>query len=922
MALKEYKLPNGILYVNTGDIIEHIIDGGNPIKIMPKKAYMSGNLRGVPIEEYFACPEIWDAKWEIHQAVEKKGKTVVAIDARKVTKFGDQIMLTILPKAYKEDLADKATIDIMVPKGYEGIWKNNPHVRHVTSEKVEDEEYDRIMDVTTLGLKFRRREEDNCTDAIINGLGLILINKTPIYNITKEEKEWARKELEKDKKKGLSIGKRLIGVSLYSAVKSRTYPAMIEVASKLGDKGYGLVMLDCQDEEGNYRWTFRQMASLMDLCDLVVTTDSALLHLAGALKKRIVGLFGYTEGYVFTECYEKASYIQASCPYGEKPCWWDIKCIPGPKSHLARTDKDYSHCLKQLDPKEVVEKVVEQFTEPKNLLLVMLTYNALDMTKRSIESIRSYHNYDLFVVDNDSTDGTKEWLKEQDIEFVSKKTSVAGAQNIGIKKFKEGNYNYIVFLNNDIVLRYDMLNELVSCAERSGAYGVMGNQVAISWRVDAIKPKDDGWDEIVDIPAGSYSATLFTKECFDKVGLFNERYEPRYIEDNDFTIRIRANRGKFVKSHSAIFWHYLGAVVKTVEAGRSEEHAKIWDNNIGIFTEMYGIHPHEAQDLRKLGLEWHRGDWFGNIFHLLENQGFVNIRVERRMGGYGDILFTTVVAKALKALFLKDKLEINYFVPKQFIPLLENNPNINGAYDYSNTWRANFLIDLTDLEFRVELQEMQKYGHIKSARTEIYLSVLGLDKHLPKDNGWLKPDYFVTEAEKRWAEGWWNEFLLKEKRKKRIVFVHRGSNKLKHWIYAKDLFNRLVKDGYGVFPLDDESGSFKYDFRKASAMVATSDLVVSPDSGISNLAGALDIPVLTIFSNRNGENFVKMFSSMRAVQGHCSHREEDFCDFFCPCLGGGAHRSKENRTVPDCLKNLKEKKIYSIIKDMLNGHDI
>ena len=906
MALKSYSLPNGTFYINSSDCVtEYIFDNGQPVEIKPMGHYLSGDMRGLPIREYFISPELWDAKWEVWQAVEKKGKVVVVLDASTVKKWGDQIMLTIIAKAYRETWGDKATVDVVVPEGYEKVWENNPHVRNVANAFDKTVEYDKIVNVNSLGLKFRRPEKSNCSDAIINGLGLTLINKTPVYIVSEEETKWA-----KDKIKNLK--RSLIGISLYSAVKSRTYPHMREVARLLEKLGYGIIILDEKIDEKSV-FSFREAAAIVNECDLVLTADSAFLHVAGALKKRVVGLFGYTEGQVFTENYEKSDFIQAPCPYGKLPCWWEIKCIPG-NSYQEKADRECAHCLTELTPQEVVNKAEEQFTKPKRVLLVMLTYGALEMTKRAVESIRSYQNYDFFVVDNKSTDGTQKWLEDNKIEFVSKKTSVAGAQNIGIEKFLEDEYDHLIFLNNDIVLKFNMLDKLVECAEKSGAFGVMGTQIPNFQSVDSTAVKDEEWTEIADIPAGSYSATLFTRECVEKIGNFNERYTPRYIEDNDYTLRIRGNGGKFVKSHAALFWHFLGAVVKTVEKGHDLSKAKYWIDNIGIFHEMYGFHPHEPQHLGKLGLEWHREDWAVKIEDFLKTHSKVIVRVIRKMGGYGDILFTTVVAKALKYLFGK-RIEIDYYVPDEFLSLLKHNSDINGVYDWHKTVKGDFTIDLTDLEFRVELQEMQEYGCIKSARTEIYLDVLGLREHLPKGSTWLKPDYIVTKDEKEVADKVWKD-IEKAGKNGRIACIVEGSNKLKQWPLAQELYSGLSERGCGVLILD-HAGKVKRSFREAAALVATADLVISPDSGISNLAGALDVPVVTIFSNRNGDNFSKMFKTMFPIQGDCPHKEENYCDFFCPCLGNGPHRQKENIKVPDCLKQLTIKTVLKEVGDLL-----
>ena len=49
--------------------------------------------------------------------------------------------------------------------------------------------------------------------------------------------------------------------------------------------------------------------------------------------------------------------------------------------------------------------------------IIILTFNKLEYTQKCIESIRKYTSkgsYEIIVVDNDSTDVTKEWLNEQE----------------------------------------------------------------------------------------------------------------------------------------------------------------------------------------------------------------------------------------------------------------------------------------------------------------------------------------------------------------------------------------------------------------------------------------------------------------------------------------------------------------------------
>jgi len=130
----------------------------------------------------------------------------------------------------------------------------------------------------------------------------------------------------------------------------------------------------------------------------------------------------------------------------------------------------------------------------------------------------------------------------------------------------------------------------------------------------------------------------------------------------------------------------------------------------------------------------------------------------------------------------------------------------------------------------------------------------------------------------------------------------------------------LTNQGYCVIQLDGKMGDrYKYNFRQMGALIAKADLVISPDTGASNLAGALEIPVITIFSHRNGENFAKMFKSMVVVQGECPYLKENYCDYKVPCISGTLqeYRKKENVKVLDCFQNLKVEKVLEEVKRIL-----
>jgi glycosyltransferase involved in cell wall biosynthesis len=91
----------------------------------------------------------------------------------------------------------------------------------------------------------------------------------------------------------------------------------------------------------------------------------------------------------------------------------------------------------------------------KNFLITVIipTYNRDDTIKRAIDSVlnQTYKNLELIIVDDGSTDNTKDvikkYLKDKRIRYFYKQNKgVSSARNLGIKK---ANGEYIAFLDSD-----------------------------------------------------------------------------------------------------------------------------------------------------------------------------------------------------------------------------------------------------------------------------------------------------------------------------------------------------------------------------------------------------------------------------------------------------------------------------------------
>lgn len=100
--------------------------------------------------------------------------------------------------------------------------------------------------------------------------------------------------------------------------------------------------------------------------------------------------------------------------------------------------------------------------------VVIPNYNGLKFMDPCFKALdlQLCRDFDILVVDNGSTDGSVEWLKEHEIPsiFLEKNTGFSGAVNVGIKASKTP---YVILLNNDTEPDCHYIGEMIKAIERS-----------------------------------------------------------------------------------------------------------------------------------------------------------------------------------------------------------------------------------------------------------------------------------------------------------------------------------------------------------------------------------------------------------------------------------------------------------------------
>jgi GT2 family glycosyltransferase len=197
-------------------------------------------------------------------------------------------------------------------------------------------------------------------------------------------------------------------------------------------------------------------------------------------------------------------------------------------------------------------------------------------TKPCLDTIKTKHEYRILLIDNNSTDETKEEASKLVTDnFIYHRNdeswSCAKSWNFGIKDGFESGCDYIVVLNNDVLLHPEAIDKLVEKFEQGWLYNLkdsieeknIGNIAMLTCfdvRGECKEPKDlftiESHENTPESEHPNFSAFMINKECWDKIGEFDEKFMPCYFEDNDYHHRIQLAEMKAICVPTAMFYHF------------------------------------------------------------------------------------------------------------------------------------------------------------------------------------------------------------------------------------------------------------------------------------------------------------------------------------------------------------------------------
>lgn len=224
-------------------------------------------------------------------------------------------------------------------------------------------------------------------------------------------------------------------------------------------------------------------------------------------------------------------------------------------------------------------KIALPYTATPKISIIIPIYNQIEHTYYCIRSIlerNQYHDYEVIVADDKSPQSTDFLFTHiQNLIIIRNETNLGFLRNCNNAASKARG-QYVLFLNNDTLVKRDWLYELLYVFENFKDVGLVGSKLiyangvlqeagGIIWRDGGAwnfgntgNPADAEYNYIKEADYISGASMMIKKSLWDEIGGFDERYVPAYNEDSDLCFEVRKRGYKVYYQPFSAVVHYEG----------------------------------------------------------------------------------------------------------------------------------------------------------------------------------------------------------------------------------------------------------------------------------------------------------------------------------------------------------------------------
>jgi GT2 family glycosyltransferase len=249
-------------------------------------------------------------------------------------------------------------------------------------------------------------------------------------------------------------------------------------------------------------------------------------------------------------------------------------------------------------------------------LITVLNWKTHEMTEECIHSLLKMDgdSFEILIIDNGSQDGSAEYLRQAfpKISLIENASNLgfAAGSNIGMKLALEQGADFVLLVNNDTVVKPNLLAELLAESERHPDAGMVSPKIYYADHPDRIwwaggtfslwqgVPRHLGWKEkergqyetarVIDWATGC--VVLLRCDALRQSGLFDDKMFA-YAEDLDLSLRMRSLGWQVRYAPAAKLWHKEGFATRR----NVGEHVRHF---ISVRNLLWVMHKHAR------GLQW------------------------------------------------------------------------------------------------------------------------------------------------------------------------------------------------------------------------------------------------------------------------------------------------------------------------------
>ena len=234
------------------------------------------------------------------------------------------------------------------------------------------------------------------------------------------------------------------------------------------------------------------------------------------------------------------------------------------------------------------------------LSILIPTFNNFSYLKFFLNSLEknSLLNHEIIVHVNDGSDGTLDYVNQNDLKFTHSKKNIGLCSSMN-EAYKLSTSNYILYSHDDMYFCKDWDKHLIDEInnQKNNLYYLSGTNVSTRFGLinyncgDNLKNFDEKKfskfcteDKTPDLQSSHWAPHLIHREMWDKIGGFSEEFNPGDGSDPDFCMKLWLQKVRIFKSVSKFKVYHFNSLT-------TRNNKVKLNNGTKEFLIKYGFNP-------------------------------------------------------------------------------------------------------------------------------------------------------------------------------------------------------------------------------------------------------------------------------------------------------------------------------------------